>query len=88
MAVALFMAQAACGGLGDPRAENWRSYPDGNVKAEWSPDGRSMKLLEIFRYIDAKRGHMNGSKGCGRGWSFYSARVLDVHQRSFRGQIS
>jgi hypothetical protein len=47
------MAQAGCGRLGSPPAENWGSYPDGNVKAEWLPDGRSMKLLETFRYIDA-----------------------------------
>jgi hypothetical protein len=53
MAVALFMAQAGCGGLGGPPTQNWGSYPDGNIKAEWLPDGRSMKLLESFRYIDA-----------------------------------
>jgi len=53
LAVALFMAQAGCGRLGGPGIENWGSYPDGNVKAEWLPDGRSMKLLETFRYIDA-----------------------------------
>jgi hypothetical protein len=47
MAVALFMAQAGCGRLGGPRTENWGSYPDGNVKAEWLPDGRSMKLIEL-----------------------------------------
>jgi hypothetical protein len=39
LAVALFMAQAGCGRLGGPRTENWGSYPDGNVKAEWLPDG-------------------------------------------------
>ena len=53
MAVALFMAQVGCGRLGHPSTENWGSYPDGNVKAEWLPDGRSMGLLETFRYIDA-----------------------------------
>jgi hypothetical protein len=53
IAVALFMAQAGCGRLGHPSSENWGSYPDGNVKAEWLPDGRSMKLLETFRYVDA-----------------------------------
>ena len=47
------MAQAGCGRLAGPRTENLGSYPDGNVKAEWLPDGRTMKLLETFRYIDA-----------------------------------
>jgi Protein of unknown function (DUF1353) len=49
IAAALFIAQASC----DRHTGSWGSYPDGNVKAEWLPDGRSMKLLETIHYIDA-----------------------------------
>ena len=53
VAVASVMVLIGCGSLGTPGAHNWGSYPDSNVKAEWLPDGRKMKLLETFRYIDA-----------------------------------
>jgi len=58
IAVALLMAQARCDWFrgGQPK-ENWGSYPDGNVKAEWLTDGRSMKLLETIHYIDASASH-------------------------------
>jgi len=57
--IALLLAQGSCG----PHTESWGSYPDGNVKAEWLPDGRTMRLLETFRYIDASGVTWTAPKG-------------------------